>query len=93
MSEANDSLHSTAYIKVLDLVSEGPIKGLVNGQQSVYFDETPLQNPDGSYNFSDVTFDFRLGTLDQPISPACQRWRTKSPSRPNSSRITRGRIP
>ncbi len=26
MSEANDSLHSTAYIKVLDLVSEGPIK-------------------------------------------------------------------
>lgn len=63
--EDPDSLQSTAYARVLDLVSEGPIVGLVNGQQSVFLNETPLANPDGSSNFSGVTIDQRLGTQDQ----------------------------
>lgn len=64
-SESPDSLHSTATAKVLDLVSEGPIVGLVNGLQSVFYDGTPVQNADGSMNFTGVTIDYRWGTQDQ----------------------------
>ncbi|MDR5881130.1 host specificity protein J [Caballeronia sp. LZ032] len=64
-TESPDSLHSTAYAKVLDVVSEGPIVGLVNGLQSVFLDDTPIQNSDGSTNFTNYTVDSRLGTQDQ----------------------------
>lgn len=67
--EAEDSLHSTAYARVLDLVSEGEILGLANGVQSVYLNQTPVQNADGSSNFSGVTVDFRAGTQDQEYIP------------------------
>lgn len=63
--EQTDNLHSTAYARVLDLVAEGEIKGLANGLQSIYLDETPLANPDGSLNFRGVSVDFRAGTQDQ----------------------------
>jgi predicted phage tail protein len=65
--EAPDSLRSIQYANVLDLISEGEIKGLVNGAQSVYLDDTPLQNEDGSYNFSGVTLYSRNGTQSQEI--------------------------
>ncbi|WID42046.1 tail protein [Pseudomonas phage ZQG1] len=45
--EAPDSLHSTAYAKILDLISEGEIEGLVNGRASVFLDETPATNLPG----------------------------------------------
>ncbi|GGD63503.1 host specificity protein J [Caballeronia grimmiae] len=64
-TESPDSLHSIAYAKVLDLVSEGPIVGLVNGLQSVFLDDTPIQNSDGSTNFSNYAVDTRVGTQDQ----------------------------
>lgn len=63
--EAVDSLHSTSYARVLDLVSEGEILGLANGVQSVYLNQTPVQNADGTSNFKNVTIDFRPGTQDQ----------------------------
>lgn len=63
--EAPDSLRSKQYAKVIDLVSEGEIAGLVNGLQSIYLDDTPIQNEDGSFNFSDVVFDSRNGTQAQ----------------------------
>lgn len=63
--ESPDSLHSTSYAKLLDLVSEGEIEGLVDGMESIFLDETPLQNEDGSYNFSGVQVDFRPGTQTQ----------------------------
>ncbi|WP_213778884.1 phage tail protein [Caballeronia sp. dw_276] len=65
MAEDADSLHSIAYAKVIDLISEGPIQGLVNGLASIYLDDTPIQNSDGSTNFTDYTVDSRLGTRDQ----------------------------
>jgi len=64
-TESPDSLHSIAYARILDLISEGPIRGLVNGLQSIYFDGTPLQNSDGSMNFQNVAVDTRSGTPDQ----------------------------
>ncbi|WP_176314746.1 host specificity protein J [Burkholderia vietnamiensis] len=67
--ESRDSLHSTARAKVLDIIGEGPIVGLVNGMQSVYLDGTPIQNADGSVNFQNYTVDVRTGTLDQDYMP------------------------
>ncbi len=64
-TESPDSLHSVAYARVLDLVSEGEIGGPVNGMQSIYLDGTPLVNADGSQNFQNVHVDYRLGTQDQ----------------------------
>ncbi|MFM0595322.1 TipJ family phage tail tip protein [Paraburkholderia dilworthii] len=69
-TESPDSLHSIAYARILDLISVGaPIRGLVNGLQSIYFDGTPLQNSDGSLNFQNVTVDTRPGTPDQSYLP------------------------
>lgn len=62
---APDSLDSKSYAKVLDLLSEGEIEGLKDGHKSIYLDNTPLQNTDGSYNFEDVTITTREGTSSQ----------------------------
>jgi len=63
--EAPDSLRSIAYASVLDLVSEGEIEGLANGLKSVYFNQTPLQNDNGSYNFTGATVASTTGTQSQ----------------------------
>lgn len=67
--EAPDSLHSVAYARIDDLTSEGPIRGLVNGLASIYFNETPLANADGSLNFRNVQVDWRSGTQTQSPIP------------------------
>lgn len=67
--EAPDSLRSKAYARVVDLVCEGEIEGLAAGLQSVYLDDTPIQNPDGSYNFTGVTLETRPGTQQQSYIP------------------------
>lgn len=67
--EAADSLQSRAMISVLDLIGEGLIGGLVNGAQSIHFDDTPVMNTDGSLNFSGVSWEQRTGSSSQtPIS-------------------------
>ncbi|MGY2221854.1 phage tail protein [Pseudomonas gingeri] len=67
--EAPDSLQSTAYARILDLVSEGEIVGLKHDKRSVFLDETPLANADGSLNFSGVALDTRYGSQDQTYIP------------------------
>lgn len=67
--EAPDTLESLAYLSILDLIGEGQIGGLVNGAQSIFLDETQLQNADGTYNFENVTWAFRYGTQDQSSIP------------------------
>lgn len=67
--EAPDTLHSVAYARIIDLLSEGECVGLVDGLKDVYLDETPVQNADGSFNFKNVHFDFRTGTQDQDPMP------------------------
>ena len=62
---APDSAQSKSYIKILYGLSEGEVEGLANGLQSVYLEETPLQNPAGGWNFEGVQADFRHGTNDQ----------------------------
>lgn len=66
---APDSLDSRQYAQVLDLISEGEIEGLVDGMKSIFLNNTPLQNPDGSYNFQEVQVITRNGTQSQTFIP------------------------
>ena len=67
--ESPDSLRSRQFAQIIDLVSEGEIGGLVAGAQSIYLDGVPLANPDGSYNFTGVSVDWRTGTQGQAYLP------------------------
>ena len=67
--EAADSLRSTQVAQVLDLLSEGEIGGLVNGERSIYLDGVPLKGSDGSYNFKDVVVAWNYGTQGQAALP------------------------
>ncbi|WP_223555327.1 host specificity protein J [Pseudomonas sp. BF-R-01] len=53
---------------MLHAISEGEISG-ITGAQQIFFDDVPLQNADGSYNFSGVGVDIRLGTQGQAYMP------------------------
>jgi predicted phage tail protein len=65
LTEQADTLKSTAYAQVLDLICEGEIGGLVDGLKSIYLDDVPIQNPDGSANFTGVQFSTTTGTQTQ----------------------------
>jgi predicted phage tail protein len=54
---------------VLHAICEGEIEGIVGGDQGIFFDDVPLQNSDGSYNFSSVSVDTRTGTQWQGYMP------------------------
>lgn len=68
-TEVKNSLFSTSYAKIIDLIAEGEIVGLKNGDQSIFLENTPLQNPNGSYNFNNVTVFTRQGTQNQTHIP------------------------
>lgn len=65
--EDADSLQSRAMISVLDLLGEGVIGGLVSGARSIYFDDTRLENDDGTRNFAGVSWDSRNGEANQSV--------------------------
>jgi predicted phage tail protein len=52
-----DTLTSKDTVEVLLGISEGPIKGLVDGPKSFYADDTALVNQDGTPNFSNFQLD------------------------------------
>ncbi len=66
--ESPDSLVSIARARLVDLVSEGEIGGLVDGLRSVYLGGTPVEAA-GSVNFAGVKIDYRTGTQDQTHLP------------------------
>jgi predicted phage tail protein len=69
-TESADTLRSSAKAQILELISEGEIVGLATGDaKSIYLDRTPVQNADGSYNFSGFYYDFRPGTQYQSVMP------------------------
>lgn len=63
--EAKDSLRSTQWAEVLDLVSEGEISGLVGGLKGVFLDNVPIENADGTRNFAIESFASTVGTQGQ----------------------------
>ena len=68
-TEAKDNLDSKSFARVLDLIGEGEIGGLVDGGKSIFLNNTPLQASDGSFNFKDVSFETRTGTSSQTTIP------------------------
>lgn len=70
--EAPDNLRSSAYARILDLVSEGPIVGFAdqtNPMRCMYYNETVVENADGSKNFDNYVIESRAGTQDQDPIP------------------------
>ena len=79
--EDKDKLQSTAFLKSLDLISEGPIEGfcdatgkLVQGAgilKGIYLNDTPIQlttndvSQAGIYNFRNISLAFKRGNVDQ----------------------------
>lgn len=63
--ETPDSLRSIARARILDFIAEGELRGLVAGNQSIYLDQVPIQNADGTLNFQGVRVETRSGTQDQ----------------------------
>ncbi len=74
--ESPNTLRSQATVKIVDLVGEGEIGGLVNGLKSAYLDNTPVQNNDGSFNFSGYTLEQRIGLPDQDPMPGFSQQET-----------------
>ncbi|TCT42792.1 host specificity protein J [Martelella mediterranea] len=64
-NEAPNTLRSKQTMRLLFLVSEGVTGGLKDGAKSIFFDDVPVQNPDGSFNFEGGTFETRNGFPDQ----------------------------
>lgn len=66
-TEAPNSLKSKQVARIIDLLSEGPIVGPVNGAKSVYFDGVQLVSDDGTPNFEDWSVAGNSGWPDQPV--------------------------
>lgn len=67
--EDPNTLQSQSVARIVEVISEGECVGLADGLKSVYYDETPVQNPDDSYNFKGVAIDVRTGTPTQDYIP------------------------
>nr|DAK47456.1 MAG TPA: tail protein [Bacteriophage sp.] len=65
--EAKETSRSKQLVRMIDVVSEGEVEGLADGMKSVYFDNTPVQNKDGSYNFNNVQLEGRVGGQVQDV--------------------------
>lgn len=62
---APDTAQSKTIAKIMYGLSEGVIKGLVEGGKSIYLDDTPIVAENGQQNFDRVGYEFRAGTNDQ----------------------------
>ncbi|HDZ2215793.1 TPA: DUF1983 domain-containing protein [Klebsiella pneumoniae] len=63
-TEQPDDLQSVAKAKILLALGEGEFAGGLTGKD-IYLDGTPLENADGSQNFSGVSWEFRPGRQAQ----------------------------
>jgi len=67
------NMRSVSTINFQFLLSAGQIAGFPQGQnilKYIYFNNTPVMNPDGTVNFLGVTADWRDGTQMQSIMPS-----------------------
>ncbi|WP_366302095.1 phage tail protein [Pseudomonas atacamensis] len=66
--EASDSLRSTNLAKLLIAVGEGEFDS-VPTEYDIYLDNTPIRDASGNYNFPNVKWDWRPGSVDQNYIP------------------------
>ena len=75
-----DSLNSRSFGHIIDLLGEGEIEGLADDgfvnpisgatdswMRSIFFNNTPLKNADGTTNFNDLIVRVEHGTPTQPV--------------------------
>lgn len=67
--EYPNTLRAKSTARVLDLLCEGPIVGLVDDLKGVFFDGTPLVDVNDNVNFQGVVTHSRLGYPDQDHVP------------------------
>ena len=67
-SEASDSLRSTNLAKLLIAVGEGEFDEIPT-DYDIYLDNTPIRDASGNYNFPNVKWDWRSGSIDQTYIP------------------------
>lgn len=65
--EAPDSLRSRQMAKIVDLLGEGPNVGIVGWTKGIFYDGVPLQNQNGTFNFSNAIVQEVVGDPDQPV--------------------------
>lgn len=67
--ESPNTLRSKATARIIDILTEGPCHGLINGLKSVKLNGTPVQGPDvggnATYNFQALNIQTRKGTQAQ----------------------------
>ena len=75
-----NTLQARSTAKLIDLISEGPIFGLVKQdalEQSIFMDDTPVANTDGSLNYEGVRIFERKGDADQSVMPGFSQVETE----------------
>ena len=55
------ALNSTSVIKLVDLLCEGPIEGLVGNREGIFVEETQIEN----FSNNDISHDFKPGGRTQ----------------------------
>lgn len=66
--EAPDSLRSTNIAKILIAVGEGEFDGTPTALD-IFLDNTPIQDASGNFNFTNVKWDWRPGSVEQAYIP------------------------
>jgi len=64
-TESPNNLFNSSIARLIDVLCEGEIEGLVDGDKSIFLNETQLQSDTGVYNFDGVTTETREGTPSQ----------------------------
>ena len=64
-TEADDTLQSVQKAHVVDLLCEGEIEGIVDGEKGIYLDGTPIKSAGGQSNFVGYNVLTRNGTQGQ----------------------------
>lgn len=66
--EAPDSLRSTNVAKILIAVGEGEFDGTPTARD-IFLDNTPIQDASGNFNFTNVKWGWRPGSVEQTYIP------------------------
>lgn len=66
--EAPDSLRSTNVAKILIAVGEGEFDGTPTARD-IFLDNTPIQDAGGNFNFTNVKWEWRPGSVEQTYIP------------------------
>ena len=66
--ESPDSLRSTNVAKILIAVGEGEFDGTPTARD-IFLDNTPIQDDSGNFNFTNVKWDWRPGSVEQSYIP------------------------